>query len=946
MRNLSVWIAAAALSLMISFSADSAPRAAAGQASPRLAPAWVAERVQQRSYSALRAAPPAFAARYGGRWWERRGGPTGDFRRVFGEGVALDPAVADDAAVAIATVERFFADNADLLPAGVSPADLALRGTIAWRGKRIVTFDQEADGVKVEGAVAYAVIVGDRLVLWGVRLYPVRAVDGRVAVTAKAAEATARAALSGRRGTAEIASPPRHVLLPLVGEDALELRSAYAIPLRLDGRGKWTAFVDARSGELIDLRDERITMTGAIQLEHHDRNPGGGFTAGAGAYLDLVANGADVTTDAAGAFTAAGTTADVTGNLSGPYVDVQNMAGEDLALDAGVDDTGSYLWTSDGSEIEEAQLDAYVFALAVSDHARGLQDDVPWLDGTLAVRPNQPNFEGETGVAYCNAWSDGETINFLMAGDAGGGYLCNNAATVADVAYHEYGHCLHIQNEYLGAGVFDASASEAFADTMSVSMTHDHIIGPYFFVDGSGIRDVEQDLVYPDDYVDDPNYVHSNGLILGGALWDLRTLFVADLGAVDGNLLTDEIYVDMLRLTEDIPSSLEAALTADDDNGDLADGTPHACAIYDAFEPHGLAVGGLGKVVIDFAPIAAAEEPGVPIPLEADVTVPLEECATLGAVQVVYSVDQGATWTDLEMAPAGGDTFAAELPGMPEGSEIRYRIEAEEVESAQWITRPNNAAEPYYTLYVGPLAEILCDGFEGVDDGGWTHELLAGTAQEGADDWQRGAPTGKGGDPTGAFAGANAWGNDLGLLDNWNGMYQDGKTNTLRSPTYDLSAYGSVRLVFRRWLNVEDGYYDHARIYVNEQEVWTNYVSPGSDSDAHVTHHADEEWIPFGVDISALAGGQAAVQVRFEIESDQGLQFGGWTIDDFCLYTADDAYTEEPDAGADGGEPVADGGADAGAVPVKAFAMGGCGCDAAGAARADRSLLSAILASI
>ena len=36
------------------------------------------------------------------------------------------------------------------------------------------------------------------------------------------------------------------------------------------------------------------------------------------------------------------------------------------------------------------------------------------------------------------------------------------------------------------------------------------------------------------------------------------------------------------------------------------------------------------------------------------------------------------------------------------------------------------------------------------------------------------------------------------------------------------------------------------------------------------------------------------VQVKFELESDQGLEFGGWTIDDFCV-VAYDALSESPD---------------------------------------------------
>jgi len=157
-----------------------------------------------------------------------------------------------------------------------------------------------------------------------------------------------------------------------------------------------------------------------------------------------------------------------------------------------------------------------------------------------------------------------------------------------------------------------------------------------------------------------------------------------------------------------------------------------------------------------------------------------------------------------------------------------------------------------------------------------------------------------------------------------------------------------VRLRFRRWLNVEDGYFDHARIYVNEQEVWANAASPGGSTVDHDTHHRDGEWILADVDVSDLAGGASAVQIRFEIESDEGLQFGGWNLDDVCLYTADDEYTEEPDAGSDGGEPSVDAGGDAGAdaSAISATAHAGCDCDATGALRVGGSLLSAVLASI
>ena len=44
-----------------------------------------------------------------------------------------------------------------------------------------------------------------------------------------------------------------------------------------------------------------------------------------------------------------------------------------------------------------------------------------------------------------------------------------------------------------------------------------------------------------------------------------------------------------MRRAQDLPTSYDAALVADDDDGDLANGTPHYCAIQHAFGVHGLA---------------------------------------------------------------------------------------------------------------------------------------------------------------------------------------------------------------------------------------------------------------------------------------------------------------------------------------------------------------------
>src|SRR5262249_43454053 len=50
-----------------------------------------------------------------------------------------------------------------------------------------------------------------------------------------------------------------------------------------------------------------------------------------------------------------------------------------------------------------------------------------------------------------------------------------------------------------------------------------------------------------------------------------------------------------------------------------------------------------------------------------------------------------------------------------------------------------------------------------------------------------------------------------------------------------------------------------------------------------MTQTIDTAWTPQDFDIGALANNNAAVTVKFTLDSDPGLQFGGWTIDDFRI---------------------------------------------------------------
>ena len=103
---------------------------------------------------------------------------------------------------------------------------------------------------------------------------------------------------------------------------------------------------------------------------------------------------------------------------------------------------------------------------------------------------------------------------------------------------------------------------------------------------------------------------------------------------------------------------------------------------------------------------------------------------------------------------------------------------------------------------------------------------------------------------------------------------------SIDSPTINCAGFTGVMLVYRRWLTVEDGLYDHANILVSNNggtswtTVWTNPATVGG-----TTPFIDTSWVEHNINISALADNQPGVRVRFEMISDGGVNFGGWNID-------------------------------------------------------------------
>ena len=792
----------------------------------------------------------AFRASEGADWMATFDEATGTPRTLWGRGIPVDTTSPDTVAAGVARVLHAHRElfGFELLTVRSARYDAQFD---TW----YVDFDVPRDGLPTYRGGISARVKHGNLVVLHVATAPRASLVGAYVLTADQAI----------RGAIDLGPAPtavhtdvsaRPILLERRALHGLELVRTFEVRSRTaDPPGIWVTFVDAENGEILNVHNEVRFATGTVKAKHHARGPDGSPLVTSPLDLALVEGDVDFDyTDGTGLFDVTSSNLYTT-DLHGDYVDVDNAAGADGLLQ---DDDTDLLWTT--ADATQAEIDTYVFLHHVKAWGERAAPTVQWVNMSFTSNVNI--------ASTCNAYWDGNT-NFFRAG---GG--CNNTGENADINYHEWGHGFHYYS--ILAGIYDGSLGEGAADVVAFLQTGDNVIAPDFQTNGGGIRDVGPDMVYPRDFVANEYYIHYNGLIFGGAMWDLRTELIADLGEEAGIAAAEQIFVGLLKGGTDIPGTYVEAIAADDDDGNLANGTPHLCAIIETFGRHGLGTGSDGGYALVAHEPLVSVTASAPTPVTLSVRSIAADCVAVvpESATLHYRVD-GKAWKEVAVDIDGAD-LTSEIPAQEEGAFVEYWIDGEDTEG-EAFSAPFSGKFGPYSYYVGETVEILCETFE-EDSAQFRHALLEGEEGDGADDWQWGAPAGLGGDPASAYSGENVWGNDLGL-DEFNGIYQPDKVNRLRTKVVETGHYTGVFLQYRRWLNIEDGTFDQAVIVANDQEVWTNWAS-GDDNAGE--HHEDRQWVSHSVDLGGI-GDQGELQIGWELHTDQALEKGGWTIDDVCF---------------------------------------------------------------
>ncbi len=493
----------------------------------------------------------------------------------------------------------------------------------------------------------------------------------------------------------------------------------------------------------------------------------------------------------------------------------------------------------------------------------------------------------------CNAFYDGD-INFF---DQGGG--CGATSLINDVVYHEYGHAINdLLYQFYGGSFGNGAMGEGYADTWANGLTNDPVLGIGFFLnDPTGyVRRYDQSpKVYPQDLVGE---VHADGEIIAGAWWDyginindrqlamdlFAETFAATISGPDGS--EGQLYTDILI----------EAITDDDNDGNLNNGTPHLSQLLSAFARHGITL--LTNVTFTHNEVLSGTDLS-PVIINATFAYTSQFPWFTATAQGFYKVNGLGAWTPFTMSYVSGNSYTGSIPGQPAGSLVSYYLAIVDGGGGVLQTLPAGAADPdpnipYYVMI--DFTPLVTDDMEGTL-AGWTAGLPTDGAVTGQ--WLFDTPVGSFNNgvicqtdyqhtPGGIICAitGNASPNDpIGTND-----IDSGRT-TLISPTFDLSTSINPGFSYYRWYTNDQGSNpktDAWQVSISGDGV--NWVP------VEVTRTPDHSWRRFAFRVKDYIATSATVSVRFVAEdsaANKGSLVEG-ALDDFVLYDATTTGVENP----------------------------------------------------
>ncbi|MHC4416258.1 MAG: hypothetical protein ACYS0G_13335, partial [Planctomycetota bacterium] len=463
--------------------------------------------------------------------------------------------------------------------------------------------------------------------------------------------------------------------------------------------------------------------------------------------------------------------------VRGRWFRVFNQGGPDTVLSMEVTPPGPANFVHNAANDEEfirAEVNGYVESNVVRDF-------------TLTYNPSYPTIWNQTEFTVnvniddsCNAFYDGNSINFFRAGDG-----CSNMANTT-IVHHEYGH--HLVNV---GGSSQGQYGEGMSDTMGVLITDTPESGIGFHNDcDASLRTAENDLQYPCS-----GEIHYCGQLLSGCVWDTSNELIvtepSDYRDILSNLAVNAI---LLHTGSDItPQITIDYLTLDDDDGDISNGTPHYDEINAGFSDHNMPAPPLDLLVFMFpdgVPEIINPDGGTTFRVEVSGLAAEPEPGT-GLLH--YSASGvGRDFVEIPMVEIEPNIYDAVFPAIACRNLLEFFVTVETT-TGDLVRFPpefedGQIVAPFFGVSAASVDVIFEDDFE--TDLGWSVVTTATGGQ-----WERGVPA-VGGDRWEPHIDADGSGQCY-VTGNDGSDVDDGST-TLTSPVLDATVKDPL-ITYWRW---------------------------------------------------------------------------------------------------------------------------------------------------
>jgi hypothetical protein len=636
-------------------------------------------------------------------------------RKAFGPPIEVAGATPLEKAIAFL--------EAELARFGLPVAELVHQGTFPAKRVTYVHFQQRHAGLPVLSAKAQVKLDAQgRVIAFGADAHG----DIPEGLTPMISlEQAAQAAQSGLQGVVSVEQLGQRYL-PVPSERSVSHRLVQELIVHTQGArpGRHQCLVDLMNGALLYREDQVVSEQHAhgeggddaadVQVNGnvHVQGPLVPATVQGLPDLRLTINGSFYFTDAAG-FLPTG--------LAGPQSAQVQLRGRwsntrtnavTPSFNATLNEGANTLSFDGNANIRERT--AYYSVSRIHNHCKAV---LPSFTGMDIVLNTNVDVTGDE----CNAYYDGSSINFYAQSAN-----CRALSLYPDVVYHEYGHGINsTYYQSLGSVFYNGAMNEGYADVWAITLTQDPVmtLGYRFNEPTSFIRRYDQEpRVYPIDIVGE---VHRDGEIIAGAWWDTYRLLGWDMP------LTLELFADAYPGLQATAANgqegvafrdvLLDVLQADDDDGNIANGTPHGMAIVQAFALHGITL--LSNAQFNHAPVASASANTV-IPIAATLNLTFPFNTYVSSATLHYRLTENTAWVSTPLTISGAN-YTAQIPGQPAGTIVAYYLTVNDVFGTLSSVTPAGAqlyAQGYLPHYIMVGFTLIAteDGDDYSELGNWT----------------------------------------------------------------------------------------------------------------------------------------------------------------------------------------------------------------------------------